>query len=114
MMDCNSWRGIMLLSTTNKVLSRVILNRISSSVNPLLKKEQTGFRRGRSCADKIFNLRQIVEQTQVICGAQLSEEFYIRIGVKQGCLPSPLLFTLCIDWVMKEITSKANRGITWT
>ena len=61
--NCNNWRGIMLLSVTYKVLSRVVLNRLTTTVHPLLRKEQTGFRKGRSCADQIFTLRQIVEQS---------------------------------------------------
>ena len=61
--NCNNWRGIMLLSVTYKVLSRVVLNRLTTTVDPLLRKEQAGFRKGRSCADQIFTLRQIVEQS---------------------------------------------------
>ena len=49
--NCNNWRGIMLLSVTYKVLSRVVLNRLTTTVDPLLRKEQAGFRKGRSCAN---------------------------------------------------------------
>ena len=56
LMDCNNWRGIMLLSATSKVLSTVILNRISASVDLLLRKEQADFKKGQSCADQIFTL----------------------------------------------------------
>ncbi|XP_041362130.1 uncharacterized protein LOC121378097 [Gigantopelta aegis] len=48
----------------NKVYSRVILDRISVVIDPLLCKEQAGFRKGRSCGDHIFTLRQILEQCQ--------------------------------------------------
>jgi len=41
--NCNNYRGIMLLSVTMKVMSRVILNRISVITDPLLRKEQSGF-----------------------------------------------------------------------
>ena len=156
----------MLLSVTSKVLSRVILNRLSETSDTLLRKEQAGFRKGRSCADQIFTLRQIVEQSnewnttiyanfidfakafdsinrpalwrilshygipdkmisiiklmytefkaQVICGPSLTQEFAIQTGVKQGCLLSPLLFSFCIDWLMRETTRNSKRGITWT
>ena len=37
---CKNWRGITLLSITSKVFSRVILNRISTALDPMLLKEQ--------------------------------------------------------------------------
>ena len=46
---CKNWRGITLLSITSKVFSRVILNRISTALDPMLRKEQAGFSKGRSC-----------------------------------------------------------------
>ena len=52
----------MLLSVTSKVISRVILNRIQDITDLLLCEEQAGFRKGRSCSDQVFTLRQIVEQ----------------------------------------------------
>ena len=61
--NCNNWRGIMLLSVTYKVLSRVVLDRLTITIDPLLSKEHAGFRKGRGCADQIFTLWQIVEQS---------------------------------------------------
>ncbi|VDO85235.1 unnamed protein product, partial [Schistosoma margrebowiei] len=37
-----------------------------------------------------------------------------RTGVGQGCLLSPFLFLLVVDWVMKTSTSEGKRGIQWT
>ena len=54
---CYNWRGITLLSVTSKVFSTVILHRISTAIDPLIRKEQAGFRKGRSCEDHIFTLR---------------------------------------------------------
>ena len=156
----------MLVSVTSKILCRIALNRISGAIDQTLRKNQTGFRKGRSCSDQIFALRQIVEQShewsstvyanfidfqkafdtvnrpalwrvlanygipekiirlirmlyidfsaKVICGTTLTEDFGIKTGVKQGCRLSPLLFIMCIDWLMKESTKDISRGIQWT
>ena len=34
--------------------------------------------------------------------------------MKQGCILSPFLFILGIDWVLKQVTSGGRRGIRWT
>ncbi len=61
--DCNNWRGITLLSIPSKILSRVIISRISTAVDTTLRKEQAGFRKGRSFTEWIFTLRNIIEQS---------------------------------------------------
>ena len=48
---------------------------------------------------------------QVCHEGQLSESFEIKTGVRQGCLLSPFLFNLAIDWVMKETTAGRRNGI---
>ncbi|GFR98481.1 RNA-directed DNA polymerase from mobile element jockey [Elysia marginata] len=61
--QCNSWRGIHLLSVPGKIFCRVILYRIKSSVDKALREEQAGFREGRSCINQIFIFRTIIEQS---------------------------------------------------
>lgn len=60
--QCNNWRGITLLSVPSKILSKVILDRLTKAVEPQLRREQAGFRASRSCTDQINTLRIIVEQ----------------------------------------------------
>jgi hypothetical protein len=60
--NCNNWKGITLLSTPSKILTRIILNRIQTTVKQHLRKEQAGFRKHRSCVDLINILRIILEQ----------------------------------------------------
>ena len=164
--NCNNWRGITLLSLTSKIMSRIIHRRLSNALDETLRTEQAGFRKGRSCSDHIFTLRQILEQShefnspvyanfvdfrkafdsihrdslwkillhygvpeklvniikllytdfsaQVLCEGELTDTFQVRTGVKQGCVLSPFLFLLGIDFIMKETTKEGKRGIRWT
>ena len=51
---------------------------------------------------------------RVVHGGQLSESFEIKTGVRQGCLLSPFLFLLAIDWIMKTCNNDRKNGIQWT
>ena len=59
---CDNWRGETPLLVPGKVLYRIIIDRIKGEVDCMLRKEQAGFRTGRSCIDQIFMLRNIIEQ----------------------------------------------------
>ena len=61
--DCGNWRGITLLSVPGKMLAMIILDRIYVALDGKMREGQAGFRRGRSCADQIFVLRNIIEQS---------------------------------------------------
>ncbi len=59
--DCDNYRGIMLLSVPGKVYGRILASRLALYAEDLLCEHQNGFRKGRSCMDAIFVLRQIME-----------------------------------------------------
>ena len=153
--DCNNWRGITLLSTPGKVFSRVLLNRLQDAVDCTLRDEQAGFRRGRSCTEQVFTLRNIIEQSLehqqdliinfidykkafdsvhrtslwkilkyygildrflnifkalyinssccVKTASEHTEFFEIVSGVRQGCILSPFLFIIVIDFVIRDV-----------
>ena len=56
-----NWRGICLMSLTAKLYNRLILNRIRSPIDAILRKNQAGFRTGRSCIQQIHILRRIMD-----------------------------------------------------
>ena len=51
---------------------------------------------------------------QVVHQGKLSKKFEVKAGVRQGCLLSPFLFLLAIDWIMKGTTEGTRNGIQWT
>ena len=164
--ECGNHRGIMLLSVPGKVFNRVILERLKDAMDPIMRDEQAGFRKGRSCTDQIAALRIIVEQSlewnsslyinfidyekafdsvdrdslwkllrhygvpqkitnliqkmyegmtgKVVHAGELSEPFEIKTGVRQGCLLSPFLFLIAIDYIMREATRGRKNGIQWS
>uniref|UniRef100_K7DZQ5 Reverse transcriptase domain-containing protein n=1 Tax=Monodelphis domestica TaxID=13616 RepID=K7DZQ5_MONDO len=60
---CGNYRGISLLSTAGKILARVILNRLLSSVSEQnLPESQCGFWPDRSTIDMVFTVRQMQEK----------------------------------------------------
>jgi hypothetical protein len=52
--DCNNYRGISLLSTAYKILSNILLARLTPYVNDIIGDHQCGFRCNRSTTDQIF------------------------------------------------------------
>jgi exonuclease III len=56
-------RGISLMNIAPKVFSRLLLNRLQPVLDPLLLKEQNGFRKGRSTIHHVTALRRIIEES---------------------------------------------------
>jgi hypothetical protein len=59
---CSNYRGISLLPIAGKLLSGIILKRLSAHLDSLTPDTQAGFRAGRSTMDNIFILRQVLER----------------------------------------------------
>ena len=67
-------RGITLTSIAAKIYNALLLNRIQPEMEKILRRNQNGFRKGRSTIGQILTVRRIIE------------------GVKARLIPATLLF----------------------
>jgi hypothetical protein len=56
--DCNNYRGISLLSNSYKIVSNILLSRLSPYIDEIIRDHQCGFR----LTDQIFCISQILEK----------------------------------------------------
>ena len=59
---CQNYRTISLISHPNKVMLKIILNRLQPQAEEIIAEEQAGFRAGRSNTEQIFKLRIVGEK----------------------------------------------------
>ena len=60
-----NYRGISLTSVAAKVFNKLILNRLYPFIDPLLRPNQNGFRRGRSTLPQILAIRRILQECRI-------------------------------------------------
>jgi hypothetical protein len=58
--DRRDYRGISLLSTSYRILSNILLARLTPYADEIIWDHHCGFRRYRATTDQIFNIRQIL------------------------------------------------------
>jgi hypothetical protein len=59
--DCDNYRGILLLPTTYKILSNILVSRLIPYAEEIMGDHQCGFRSNKSTTDYIFCILQILE-----------------------------------------------------
>jgi len=60
--DCGNFLGISLLPTTYKILSNILLSRLTPYAEEIIGDHRCEFRRSRSTTDHVFCIRQILEK----------------------------------------------------
>lgn len=61
--DCSSYRGISLLSTTGKILAKVMQSRLATNIiDKVVSESHCGFRSNRGTVDIIFSAGQLQEK----------------------------------------------------
>ena len=54
---CDNWRGISLLDVVEKILARIVQERLQQVTEQILPESQSGFRKSHGCVDMIFVVR---------------------------------------------------------
>jgi hypothetical protein len=60
--DCSNYRGISLLSTSYKILSNILLSRLTPYADEIIGDHQCGFRRNRTTTDQVFSMPHLIEK----------------------------------------------------
>jgi hypothetical protein len=60
--DSSNYHGISLLSISYKILSNILLSRLSPYIDEIIGDHQCGFQRNRSTIGQIFYIHQILEK----------------------------------------------------
>ncbi|KAL9970181.1 hypothetical protein ACROYT_G022514 [Oculina patagonica] len=69
------------------------------------------------CPEKIVSIIKLFYNNftcSVIHKKKLTDWFSVRSGLRQGCVLSPMLFLVAIDWIMRKTIGNKRRGIRWT
>ncbi|KAL1462186.1 hypothetical protein WDU94_014046 [Cyamophila willieti] len=98
-MNCENYRGIALLSVTYKILSMLILKRLTTYTERIMGPEQAGF---RACMSE--------SRCKVRINNKLTDSFEVKSGLKQGDCLSPILFNLILEKAISRVT-EINEGI---
>ncbi|KAK6032379.1 reverse transcriptase [Ostertagia ostertagi] len=124
--ECKNYRGISLLSVVGKVFTKIINARLQLHRRSLCRPEQAGFCPGHWPAlwkalecehvpDKIVRLLREAYNGTVSCirvKDDVSEEFPVSAGVRQGDVISPTLFNVVMDAVMRK-TFNGRQGVQY-
>lgn len=93
---CNNYRGISLLSTTYKVFTSILRDRLDQYTQEIIGEYQAGFRRGRSTLDPLFTVRQVQEK----CWEYNIDIYQLFVDFKQAydSIDRERLYTVLLDF----------------
>jgi hypothetical protein len=94
--DCNNYRGISLLSTAYKILSNIVLARLTPYVNEIIGDHQCGFFRNRSTMNQIFYIRQVLEKKWEYNG--MVHQLFIDFKKAYDSIRKEVLYNILVEF----------------
>jgi hypothetical protein len=104
--DCNNYQGIFLLSTAYKILSNIILARLTLYVNEIKREVLYNILLEFGIPKKLVRLiKMCLNETysKVCIGKPLSDKFPIQNGLKQRDALSPFLFNFALEYAIRKV-----------
>jgi sorting nexin-29 len=96
--DCSTYRGMSLLSTSNKILSNILLARLTPYADEIIGDDQCGFRCNRSMTIQIFYIRQILEKKWKYNGTV--HQLFIDFKKAYDSVRREVLYSILIEFGM--------------
>ena len=93
--DCSNYRSISLLSTAHKVISNILLSRLTPYAEKITGYHQCGFRRNRSTTDHIFCNHQILEKKWEYNGAM--HQLFVDFKKAYNSVRREVLYNILIE-----------------
>jgi hypothetical protein len=102
--DCNNYRGISFLSTAYKILTNIILARLTPYMNEIIGDHQCGFRRNVSTMDQILYIRQILEKKWEYNGTV--QQLFIDFKKAYDSINREILYNILLEFgIPKKVVS---------
>jgi hypothetical protein len=96
MTDCNNYKGISLLSTAYKILSNILLARLTPYVSEVIGDHQCGFHCNRSTTDQIFYIQQILEKKWEYNGTV--HQLFIDFKKAYGSVKREVIYNILLEF----------------
>jgi hypothetical protein len=94
--DCSNYTGISLLSTLYKILSNIILIRLTPYGDEIIGDHECGFQRNRSTIDQTFHIGQVLEKKSEYNGTV--HPLFIDFKEGYDSVRMEVLYTILIEF----------------
>jgi hypothetical protein len=94
--DCGNCSGISLLSATYKVVSNILLSRLTSYAEEMIEDHQFGFRRNRSTTDHVFCIRQIRKKKWE--DSEVMHQLFVDLKKAYDSIRREVLYNILIEF----------------
>ena len=97
-MNCSDYNGISLLPTMYKILSNILLSRITPYREEIIGDHQCGFQHNRSTTDHICCIRQMLEKKKTWDYNEAVQQLFVHFRKAYDSIRREVLFNIFIEF----------------